>query len=131
MAPSDGWFKPFEVHETHVDWVALGRMILTEHISLKLASTGIGLGMRGGESTFGETKMERVGSTVLDRIHQTMILFAAGRGEALKRFLVEDGAGNDQRFWRLAQALSALYPASTEEKRWVDGVLARKKGLGF
>jgi putative DNA methylase len=85
----------------------------------------------GGESTFGETKMERVGATVLDRIHQTMILFAAGRGEALKRFLVEDGAGNDQRFWRLAQALSALYPASTEEKRWVDGVLARKKGLGF
>ena len=22
-------------------------------------------------------------------------------------------------------------PASTDEKRWVDGVLARKKGLGF
>jgi putative DNA methylase len=85
----------------------------------------------GGESTFGETKIDRIGKTVLDRIHQTMILFAAGRGEALKRFLVEDGAGNDQRFWRLAQALSALYPASTEEKRWVDGVLARKKGLGF
>ena len=85
----------------------------------------------GSESTFGETKVERVGATVLDRIHQTMILFAAGRGEALKRFLVEDGAGNDQRFWRLAQALSALYPSNTEEKRWVDGVLARKKGLGF
>ena len=43
----------------------------------------------------------------------------------------EDGAGTDQRFWRLAQALSALYPAHTEEKRWVDGLLARKKGLGF
>lgn len=69
--------------------------------------------------------------SVLDRVHQSMILFAAGRSEALKRFLVEDGAGNDQRFWRLAQALSALYPASTDEKRWVDGVLGRKKGLGF
>jgi hypothetical protein len=69
--------------------------------------------------------------TVLDRVHQSMILFAAGRSEALKRFLVEDGAGNDQRFWRLAQALSALYLSHTEEKRWVDGVLARKKGLGF
>jgi hypothetical protein len=85
----------------------------------------------GGESSFGETKVERQGETVLDRIHQSMILFAAGRGEALKRFLVEDGAGRDQRFWRLAQALSALYPSHTEEKRWVDGVLARKKGLGF
>jgi adenine-specific DNA methylase len=78
-----------------------------------------------------EGKVQRIGATVLDRVHQAMILFAASRGEALKRFVVEDGAGKDPRFWRLAQALSALYPASTEEKRWVDGVLARKKGLGF
>jgi adenine-specific DNA methylase len=84
-----------------------------------------------GGTTFGETKVEHHGETVLDRIHQSMILFAAGRSEALKRFIVEDGAGRDQRFWRLAQALSALYPSHTEEKRWVDGVLARKKGLGF
>ena len=27
------------------------------------------------------------GATVLDRVHQSMILFAAGRGEALRRFL--------------------------------------------
>jgi adenine-specific DNA methylase len=83
------------------------------------------------ESTFGETKVSRVGETALDRVHQSMILFAAGRSEALKRFLVDDGIGNDARFWSLAQALSALYPSSTEEKRWGDGVLARKKGLGF
>jgi len=83
------------------------------------------------EATFGDTKVEKAGATVLDRVHQSMILFAAGRTEALKRFLVEDAAGNDTRFWTLAQALSALYPASTDEKRWVDGVLARKKGLGF
>jgi hypothetical protein len=73
----------------------------------------------------------QAGATVLDRLHQSMILFAAGRGEALRRFLVEEGAGRDTRFWRLAQALSALYPGGTEEKRWVDGVLGRKKGLGF
>ena len=73
----------------------------------------------------------KASATVLDKVHQSMILFAVGRGEALKRFLVEDGIGQDQRFWHLAQALSALYPASSEEKRWVDGVLARKKGLGF
>src|SRR5207245_1300795 len=41
----------------------------------------------GEGMTFGETKGERKGATVLDRIHQSMILFAAGRGEALKRFL--------------------------------------------
>lgn len=71
------------------------------------------------------------GETVLDRIHQSMILFAAGRSDALRRLLVEDGIGRDQRFWQLAQALSALYPSHTDEKRWVDGVLARKKSLGF
>ncbi len=71
------------------------------------------------------------GETVLDRVHQSMILFAAGRGDALRRFLVEDGAGTDARFWKLAQSLSALYPTGTDEKRWVDGVLARKKGLGL
>lgn len=69
--------------------------------------------------------------TTLDRIHQSMILFAAGRSEALRRFLVEDGAGSDERFWRLANALSALYPQNGDEKRWVDGVLARKKSFAF
>ena len=80
---------------------------------------------------WGDKSTPKAGGTVLDRIHQSMLLFAAGRSEALKRFLVEDGVGRDQRFWRLAQALSALYPAHSDEKRWVDGVLARKKGLGF
>ncbi|NJM68837.1 MAG: DUF1156 domain-containing protein [Scytonema sp. RU_4_4] len=83
------------------------------------------------DNDWGEKTVPPLGNTVLDRIHQSMILFAAGRSEALKRFLVEEGAGTDQRFWRLAQALSALYPNGTDEKRWVDGVLARKKGLGF
>jgi len=73
----------------------------------------------------------RKGETVLDRLHQAMLFFAANRNEALKRFLVEDGVGQDERFWRLANALSALYPSNSEEKRWVDGILARKKGLGF
>ena len=60
-----------------------------------------------------------------------MILFGSGRGEALKRFLVDEGIGLSPLFWRLAQALSALYPSSTDEKRWIDGVLARKKALGI
>ena len=78
-----------------------------------------------------ELKAPQPGSTVLDTVHQSMILFAAGRGEALKRFLVEEGIGKDGRFWRLAQSLSALYPSGIDEKRWVDGVLARKKSLGL
>jgi adenine-specific DNA methylase len=83
------------------------------------------------EVAWKEKTVKRVGETTLDRVHQAMILFAAGRGEALKRFVVEDGVGQDGKFWRLAQALSALYPSGTDEKRWVDGVLARKKQFGF
>jgi putative DNA methylase len=83
------------------------------------------------EVAWKEKTVKRVGETTLDRVHQAMILFAAGRGEALKRFVVEDGVGQDGKFWRLAQALSALYPSGTDEKRWVDGLLARKKQFGF
>ncbi len=78
-----------------------------------------------------ESEGMALGETVLDRLHQSMLLFAAGRSDALKRLLVDEGVGQDGRFWRLAQALSALYPLGSEEKRWVDGVMARKKGLGF
>src|SRR5439155_18598229 len=78
-----------------------------------------------------ELKGPPPGTTILDRLHQAMILFGAQRGELLKRFLVEDGVGKGVRFWKLAQSLAALYPPGTEERRWVEGVLARKKGLGL
>jgi hypothetical protein len=80
------------------------------------------------------TLMQRLlenGTTMLDRLHQAMILFGRGQTALLKPFLGQTAMGPSDRFWTLAQALSALYPANTDEKRWVDGVLARKKGLGF
>ncbi|MSR55926.1 MAG: hypothetical protein EXS09_22035 [Gemmataceae bacterium] len=83
------------------------------------------------EAGWGEIKGPPAGNTILDRVHQAMILFAANRGELLKRFLVEDGVGKDSRFWKLADNLNKLYPPGTEERRWVEGVLARKKGLGL
>ncbi len=83
------------------------------------------------QSKWGTKGAPSLGSTVLDRVHQAMILFGSSRGEALRRFLVDEGVGRDERFWRLAQVLSYLYPKATDEKRWIDGVLARKKGLGF
>ena len=71
------------------------------------------------------------GATVLDRVHQAMLLFGTGPSRGPQAVRRRRGAGSDARFWKLAQSLSALYPTGTEEKRWVDGVLARKKGLGF
>lgn len=78
-----------------------------------------------------ELKIEQTGKTVLDRLHQAMLLFSTGRTDALKRFLVEDGAGKDDRFWKLAQSLTALYPKDTDERRWVEAVQTYKKSLGF
>lgn len=88
-------------------------------------------GAEDTEAAWQEKTVTRLGETTLDRVHQAMILFAAGRGDALKRFAVDDGVGRDGKFWRLAQALSALYPSGTEERRWVEGVMARKKQFGF
>jgi len=93
-------------------------------------STLFPLEMEGGETPeedFGD--VAEIGKTTLDKVHQTMLLFAAGQSDALKRFLVDEGIGKNAQFWTLAQALAALYPTGTEEKRWVEGVLARKKGL--
>lgn len=69
--------------------------------------------------------------STLGRLHQAMLLFAEGRSEALRRFLVDESVGRDGQFWRLADALSKLYPPSSQEKRWVDGLLARKRVLGL
>jgi len=100
------------------------RKLFEELEAVEAATAGAGLGM-------GLTSRPAPGQTALDRVHQAMVLFGVNRGEALRQFLVDDGVGRDGRFWKLAQSLSALYPATAEEKRWVDGVLSRKKGLGF
>ncbi len=83
------------------------------------------------DADWGDVGLPPIGATTLDRVHQAMVLFGAGRGEGLKRFLVEEGVGPNVTFWKLAQSLVALYPNGTDEKRWVEGVLGRKKGLGY
>ena len=61
-------------------------------------------------------------ATTLDRVHAAMLLQASGRTEALRNLLrSEQDRGPD--FLRLANALSALYPRGSEEKRLLDGML--------
>jgi hypothetical protein len=61
-------------------------------------------------------------ATTLDRVHAAMLLQAAGRTNALRALLrAEQDRGPD--FLRLANALSALYPKGSEEKRLVDAML--------
>ena len=56
-----------------------------------------------------------------------MILFAAGRGELLKRFLADDGVGTDARFWKLAQSSPPSIPvAATKNAGWTGCWRGRK-----
>ncbi len=61
-------------------------------------------------------------ATTLDRVHAAMLLQASGRTNALKTLIrAEQERGSD--FLRLANALSALYPVASEEKRLLDAML--------
>jgi adenine-specific DNA methylase len=62
------------------------------------------------------------GATTLDRVHAAMLLQSSGRTNALRALLAaEQERGPD--FLRLANALSALYPRGSEEKRLLDAML--------
>jgi putative DNA methylase len=61
-------------------------------------------------------------ATTLDRVHIAMLLQASGRANAL-RALLRDEQMRGPEFLRLANALSALYPKASEEKRLLDAML--------
>jgi hypothetical protein len=61
-------------------------------------------------------------ATTLDRVHAAMLLQASGRTNGLRALLkAEQDRGPE--FLRLANALSALYPKGSEEKRLLDAML--------
>ncbi len=61
-------------------------------------------------------------ATTLDRVHLAMLLQAGGQASAL-RTLLEAEQKRGPEFLRLANALSALYPKGSEEKRLLDAML--------
>jgi len=68
------------------------------------------------------THAAQTGATTLDRVHAAMLLQASGRANAL-RALIKSEQDRGPDFLRLANALSALYPSGSEEKRLVDAML--------
>jgi hypothetical protein len=70
----------------------------------------------------GESLTTHREATTLDRVHAAMILQSSGRANSLRALLKsEQERGPD--FVRLANALSALYPKDSEEKRLLDAML--------
>ncbi len=64
----------------------------------------------------------RQAATTLDRVHAAMLLQSAGRSAAVRNLLAAEQERAPD-FMRLANALSALYPRGSEEKRLLDAML--------
>lgn len=69
-----------------------------------------------------ESMPSRREATTLDRVHAAMLLQAGGQSHAL-RALLKDEVQCGPDFLRLANALTALYPRASEEKRLLDAML--------
>ena len=83
---------------------------------------GQGRKRKSGSQVSDEELRTRKEATTLDRVHAAMLLQASGRANALRALLkAEQDRSPD--FLRLANALSALYPKESEEKRLLDAML--------
>ena len=78
--------------------------------------------VRKAGSARDEAPTPKQGTTTLDHVHIAMLLQKSGKSNALRTMLrSEIERGPD--FLRLANALSALYPKDSEEKRLLDAML--------
>ena len=78
---------------------------------------------RGRKTLLGsDAELQPLDATTLDRVHAAMLFQASGHTAALRKLIVdEQERGPD--FLRLANALSALYPRGSEDKRLLDAML--------
>ena len=77
---------------------------------------------RKGGAGRDEAPAPKQGTTTLDHVHIAMLLQKSGKSNALRTMLKSEiERGPD--FLRLANALSALYPKESEEKRLLDAML--------
>ena len=69
-----------------------------------------------------DANLQSLDATALDRVHAAMLLQANGHANAL-RVLVASEQDRGPDFLRLSNALSALYPRGSQEKRLLDAML--------
>ena len=80
---------------------------------------------RGGQKAILDEDIETlqpINATTLDRVHVAMLLQVNGHANALRTLIsIEQERGPE--FLQLANALSALYPRNSQEKRLLDAML--------
>jgi hypothetical protein len=94
----------------------------TPQVPLRADQVGAQRSQRATTSPSDETLSPGHAATTLDRLHAAMLLQAAGQANAL-RTLVRSEVDRGPDFLRLANALAALYPKGSEEKRLVEAML--------
>jgi putative DNA methylase len=88
----------------------------------RVRGAGRGRGRRAGTEVADDKLTTGREATTLDRVHASMLLQAGGRTNALRALLKAEQERGPE-FLRLANALSALYPKGSEEKRLLDAML--------
>ena len=66
---------------------------------------------------------------IVDVLHRAVVLWEGGHREVLGRFLAEAAAGRDDQVRLVAQTLVNILPADDDERRLLEGFLARRKSL--
>ena len=77
---------------------------------------------RAGGQISADAILESPDTTALDRVHAAMLLQAGGHANALRTLIVAEQERAPD-FLRLSNALSALYPRGSREKRLLDAML--------
>jgi adenine-specific DNA methylase len=68
---------------------------------------------------------------LIDVLHWVLNLWKEGKREDMKKVLAESGWGNQDAFYRVADAISHTFTqnSKSKEKQWLDGFLSRKQQI--
>jgi len=66
---------------------------------------------------------------LIDILHHVLILWKEGKKDTLKRVLSETGFGENEAFYRVAQAISETLPNDSKEKKLLQGFLSGKEKI--
>ena len=111
--------------ESAADWIetdsnADGQATLFPELNSGPRASAVG--RSGGARIDADAVLESPDATALDRVHAAMLLQAGGHANALRTLIVTEQERAPD-FLRLSNALSALYPRGSREKRLLDAML--------
>lgn len=70
------------------------------------------------------------GLPMIDALHHLMRLWAAGAPDQLNRYVAEQGLGQNELFWSVAQAILEMAEAKSRERTLLEAIVAWGRGRG-